>query len=97
MIGREKEKQLDFRIQLMDELIKNHLSEHTPAQATRAAEDEIPLASEHYPVITRAYGDCTYCSDRSQQRKRSKYICAKCGKHLCVHECFAAYHNASVE
>jgi hypothetical protein len=93
-MGQGKVSQLDFREQLMHELMqqlpqeqrprRQHVVGHLPTAA---------LAAEHYSLCTQQGRDCVECSRRDEHRKVTKYVCAACKVHLCIGGCFQHYHS----
>jgi hypothetical protein len=92
-IGKQGSRQLDFRIQLMHELVKLLEADQLGLQHSRGAHHSIALASEHYSTLSDTDRDCVVCSHQPAQRTRTRYICAKCRKPLCVGQCFSRYHT----
>jgi hypothetical protein len=91
---KQRVRQLDFRDQLMRQLVEQLPPDQRPQRRNAPAPPaNAVLLNVHYPVLTGQDRDCAECSDRSQQRIRSMYICAACNKHLCVNNCFLAYHS----
>jgi hypothetical protein len=91
--GQEEVRQLDFREQLMLELVEllpaNQRQHRERAQACPVNAS----AKDHYSFISSLDRDCVVCSHQPQNRKRTNYICAKCGVHLCLGDCFSQYHS----
>jgi hypothetical protein len=85
--------QLDFREQLMYELVKQLPEDQRPHRALPHPDANHSLAKDHFPVSSPSIGDCKQCSDRSGIRKRTQFICSKCAVHLCIGECFSLYHS----
>lgn len=83
---------LAFRMKLAQALMESLPAERRPRREARSDGSAVPLATDHYSVLSPARGDCAYCSHQPDHRVNTKYICAKCGTHLCVGACFAAYH-----
>jgi hypothetical protein len=84
--------QLRFREELMHELLKQLPPGNLPRKhgGRSCAADESVI--EHYPDHSAADRDCVVCSLQAGKRKRSRIICSACGVHLCIGECFRAYH-----
>ena len=85
---------LDFRIQLMHELL-----EHMPSNPRPRRDDKRPRASEciakdHYTIRVDEDRDCVQCSRQPEHRKRTNFKCAACDKHLCLGHCFQLYHSS---
>ena len=91
-IGQHRPSQLDFREQLMHQLLEQLPPEERPHRARRRPNPAGALTREHYPEHSEKERDCVVCSQQSRKRKRSRIVCAECGVHLCVGECFSAYH-----
>jgi hypothetical protein len=91
-IGKQGATHLQFRLELMHELLAQLPIKQTPHKR-KAAEAPPPyLAHEHYSLLAEGNGDCQVCSNRAQKRVRSRYICAACQVHMCVGQCFSHYH-----
>lgn len=86
------EPHLTFRMQLARELMECLPPDRRPQRTTPLPPRGVALAKDHYTVLLPGIGDCKQCSARAQRRVRSHYGCAKCGVHLCIGDCFAAYH-----
>jgi hypothetical protein len=91
-IGQQHPSQLDFRMELMHELLAQLPAEQKPHRASRRPNPATALAKNHFPQHTELERDCVLCSQQSGNRKRSRIICAECGVHLCIGECFSLYH-----
>jgi len=85
--------QLRFREELMLELLQQLPPEQKPHRAGAHPGRAAGLVKDHYPQHTDAVGDCKQCSKRTAARKRSRVICAECGVHLCIGDCFSLYHS----
>lgn len=93
---------LEFRESLMQALCADYAARGTKA-------DHIsPTSAEgkghghyhnlsHWPKYQKQSRDCHQCSKRSQKRKKSSYICEKCGVTLCVDNCFKLFHTNKVD
>ena len=90
--GQQHLGQLRFREELMHELSKQLPADQKPHRASRRPHAADCLAKDHYPARVQADRDCAQCSQRGQRRQRSSFICHACGVHLCIGDCFAAYH-----
>lgn len=86
------ESHLTFRMQLARELMECLPPDRRPQRTTPLPPRGAALAKDHYTVLLPCIDDCKQCSARAQRRVRSHYGCAKCGVHLCIGDCFAAYH-----
>jgi hypothetical protein len=91
-VGREEERQLDFRLSLMHELVESFRSKIKVAAERAAAASGAALATDHYTARSDVQGYCAHCSVRSGKRVKSKFVCAACDTHLCIGECFKLYH-----
>jgi Transposase IS4 len=84
--------QLEFREQLMQQLVEQYHQErcrrgrppHSPREYQQRA---------HWPQHTAIKLDCVYCSREPNQRKRSSFQCKSCHVQLCVDPCFELYHT----
>ena len=92
-IGRDHPNQLDFRIQLMHQLLEQLPADQKPQRASKRPNPADSLAKDHYLEHAALRGDCVVCSSTSPKRVRPQFVCAKCQVHLCVGACFAAYHR----
>ena len=89
---RDSTDQLNFRKMLYKELASAHKqSIHTP-EVSSVHERGPLLATVHYSVRVDTEKACVVCSGKGGKRVRTKHICAKCEKHLCIGECFRCYH-----
>ena len=91
-IGQQHLGQLRFREELMHELLRQMPREQMPHRASKRPDPADSPARDHYPERSEQERDCVQCSQQSIQRKRSRIVCAKCGVHLCIGECFSHYH-----
>ena len=91
-IGQHHPSQLQFREELMHQLLKQLPSERRPR--TRGGHPPPPNApaSIHSSELSSVDRDCKQCSHQPGNRKRTSYICNACQVHLCLGECFRAYH-----
>lgn len=86
---------LEFRENLMQQLIQQHKQERTAASQSPASSLHPPyLASEHYPEHSDSKRDCVVCSHQPEHRVESRLICHACKVHLCIGNCFARYHQS---
>lgn len=92
-IGQHHPKQLDFREQLMHQLLKQLPPDQLPRKHGGHSSASGALAIEHYAEAAGEQGDCVQCSHQSDHRVRSSYVCHTCRAHLCMGECFALYHS----
>jgi hypothetical protein len=91
-IGRERVSQLDFRLQLMHELLQQLPVEAKPREHGGRPPLPHAAAAVHSSELVTEERDCKYCSHRTRNRKRTNYICGACQVHLCLGQCFRAYH-----
>jgi hypothetical protein len=92
-IGQEKVSQLDFREQLMLELLQQLPPEQKPRRANRLPNPADSLARDHFSVRSDVERQCTVCSHKPILRVETRFICAACQVHLCIGDCFAQYHS----
>jgi Transposase IS4 len=92
-IGQHHPSQLAFREQLMHELIKQLPHDQMPQRANKRPRACDSLVKDHYPEHSDREWDCIECSNQTENRKRSRIICAQCSVHLCIGRCFASYHS----
>jgi hypothetical protein len=92
-IGKQGERQLDFRIQLMHALVKLLEADAQALEGSRGARASIALATEHYSVAAAQRRDCAVCSRRPEHRVTTTFQCSKCSAYLCIGACFAQYHR----
>lgn len=86
------ESHLTFRMALAHELMECLPPDRRPQRSAHPPPGGAALAKDHYSLLSQARGDCVHCSRQPHSRVNTKYICAKCRVHLCVGECFSAYH-----
>jgi hypothetical protein len=87
-----KIRQLEFREQLMQELVERYGQE----RSCRGRPPSIPRIHPqpgHWPHHTTEDHDCAYCSDEPECRRRSRFQCKLCRVHLCIDPCFELYHT----
>lgn len=92
-VGQGNVSQLDFREQLMLELMQQLPQGQRPHRDAALPKASYALAKDHYPISSHQDRDCHWCSSKSETRKRSRVICAECGLHLCIGNCFSEYHS----
>lgn len=88
----DKCNQLEFREQLMVELTQQLSADQYPRKHGGHPSPANALAAIHSSELTQEAKDCKHCSQRPYQRKRTNYVCNACQVHLCLGECFRAYH-----
>ncbi len=91
-ISRPNEKQLDFRIKLMHEMVAAYKLDQDAACERVAVRTGLALAKDHYSDVTDTARACKQCFDYKSNRKQTKYICNECQVHLCIGKCFSLYH-----
>jgi Transposase IS4 len=91
--GQEKVSQLDFREQLMLELMQQLPPDQKPHRASARPNPATALAKDHYLERVHEARDCMECSPVDGTRVRSSFICHTCQQHLCAGECFALHHS----
>ena len=91
-IGRDRPSQLDFREQLMHELMKQLPAERAPRKRGGGPHLAHALASEHYPERAGSERDCVECSSQPSYRAQSSFLCHACQVHLCIGACFSQHH-----
>ncbi len=91
-IGQHRPSQLDFREQLMHELMKQLPAEDAPRKRGAGLHPAHALAREHFPERADDERDCVVCSHRPATRTQSRLICHACQVHLCAGQCFSSYH-----
>jgi hypothetical protein len=92
-IGQHRPSQLDFREQLMHELLEQLPPVDKPRKHGGIPAPHHASAVDHYPESVHSQRDCVQCSHQPQNRKVSYFVCHSCRVHLCVGECFANYHR----
>ena len=84
--------QLDFREQLMHQLLQQLPPEQKPHRASKRPNPADSPAKDHYSLLTSVDRDCVQCSDRARIRRRTNFICVACQVHVCCGECFSQWH-----
>jgi hypothetical protein len=92
-VGQGRVSQLDFREQLMLQLMEQLPAEQRPHMHAAGPRASAVLAKDHYSLIANVPSECIVCSDRSAQRKQTRWTCSGCGKHMCAGECFHLHHS----
>ena len=87
------ETHLTFLMQLAHELMECLPADRRPLRHPTPTRAAAALATEHYSLRSPEERDCRQCSDRAGQRKQTHFMCARCKVHLCIGDCFAAYHS----
>ena len=84
---------LDFREQLMHELVAQLPADQRPQRTSKRPNPTDSLAKDHYLQHSDAERECAMCSHRrAGQRTETRFICQACGVHLCIGQCFSSYH-----
>ena len=91
-IGKNHPCQLEFRIQLMHQLLKQLPEDQMPRKHGGRPPPLNTPAKVHSSELSGVERDCKQCSHQPQNRKQTNYICSACKVHLCLGECFRAYH-----
>ena len=91
--GMGRRDHLDFRIRLMYELFEQLPPEAHPRAGGSLHPDAHALARDHSSELVPEERDCKQCSHQPRTRHRTNYICSACRVHLCLGECFRAYHT----
>jgi hypothetical protein len=91
-LGQQHPSQLDFREQLMHQLVEQLPANQQPRKHGAGLHLTQALASEHYLEQVDERRDCVMCSHQPENRMRTQLICHSCKVHLCVGLCFARYH-----
>ena len=92
-IGQRCPKQLNFREQLMRELLTQLPENQMPRKEGAQHPSANALAKDHYSILSSEERDCKQCSHRPEQRQRTNYVCNACAVHLCLGLCFREYHT----
>lgn len=92
-IGQQRPSQLDFRMELMHELLQQLPAGDRPRKHGRPPRAPGDSVKEHFAEAAGGEGDCAHCSHQPDHRVRSSFICHTCRAHLCLGECFALYHS----
>jgi len=92
-IGQKHPKQLDFREQLMHQLLEQHSAERRAVRAGSPPPAGHALVKDHYPEHVDEKRDCVICSHEPEHRVQSRVICHACKVHLCLGQCFASHHT----
>jgi len=91
-MGQHRPSQLDFREQLMHELLEQLPPEDKPRKQGGQPPPSHAAATIHSSELAAEERDCKQCSHRPGNRKQTNYICGACHVHLCLGQCFRAYH-----
>ena len=95
--GRQKKRyrsQLDFRKQLVTQLIGDHTSRGSRGRPPIARRNIIDPARLHFPEQLQGTANCVVCTRRYNKRKRTKFGCVVCGNiHMCPVPCFKIHHT----
>jgi hypothetical protein len=91
-IGQHHVSQLDFREQLMHELVKQLPADQHPRKHGAGLHPSHALTIEHFPEHVNEKRDCVVCSHEPDSRVQTRVICDACQVHLCIGQCFSRYH-----
>jgi hypothetical protein len=92
-LAQDRPSQLDFREQLMHELLKQLPVDDMPRQRGGRVKPVHAAAHEHFTLSVDEKRDCAVCSHRPGHRVQTHHVCAACQVHLCMGSCFAQYHR----
>lgn len=99
-VGRRKRDMLEFRLDLVDELIDGFCSRKRlgrPRGWAQAQRDRLNATIEHYPDVVDLRARCVVCMAKGQ-RHESVVQCSHCEVSLCVarsRPCFRKFHTLS--
>ena len=87
---------LNFRIQLIKELLETHGRAVETRQIGRPSKTHMPVRITDTSLTTiekkaKPYKRCIVCCKRTGIRKETAYWCKECGVGLCAHNCFRVY------
>jgi Transposase IS4/DDE_Tnp_1-like zinc-ribbon len=91
-IGQQHPNQLRFREELMHELLEQLSTDDKPRKHGGHPPRPNAPATIHSSELAAEERDCKHCSHRPENRKQTNYICSACQVHLCLGDCFRAYH-----
>ncbi len=91
-IAQDRPSQLAFRVQLMHELLEQLPLDDRPRKHGGLHPPPNTPAKIHSSELSSEERDCKQCSHQPGNRKRTNYVCSACQIHLCLGECFRAYH-----
>jgi hypothetical protein len=92
-IGQRRRTQLDFREQLMHELVKMFGADREAVLVSRGANAAVAMVKSHHSILSHEERDCAVCSHRPAHRVQTNFMCAHCQVHLCLGKCFVTYHS----
>jgi hypothetical protein len=84
--------QLEFREQLMQQLVEQYPQERSRIGRPSSVPYEHPQVL-HWPVRTEERADCVYCSHQPCSRTRTRIQCDVCHVPLCIDPCFKLFHT----
>jgi Transposase IS4 len=84
--------QLEFREQLLQQLVEQYPQERARIGRPPRTLNE-HTQQPHWPVSSEGRADCQYCSNRAENRTRSRVRCDVCDVALCIHPCFKLFHT----
>jgi hypothetical protein len=91
-IGKDGPSQLRFREDLMYQLLAQLPLDERPRKHGGMRPPPNAPAKIHSSELSVVERDCTHCSRQPGNRKQTNYVCSACQVHLCLGECFRAYH-----
>ena len=98
---------LEFRKELVSQLISNFSSRKRPSSTHRSDAECLQPELKHLPIHMNEMKDCVCCTvtgmkkgkKRADYRHRCAYKCSHCGVHLCISKdlnCFFKYHSSEL-
>ena len=95
--GRQKKRyrsQLEFRKQLVTQLIGDHSSRGSRGRPPIARRRVSDPTRPHFPEVLQGTANCVVCRKVHKIRKRTKFGCVLCGNiHMCPVPCFKIHHT----
>ena len=94
-VGRSKRDILEFREDLVDQLIGNFCSRQRVGRPLNAELDRLQPSLCHFPEFTKQRGRCVVCLAKDM-RHETRAKCGHCSVRLCcscVRNCFKLYHT----
>ena len=86
--------QLDFRKQLVTQLIGDHSSRASKGRPPIARRHSTDPSRPHFPEQLQGTASCVVCRRRNNERMRTKFGCIVCGNiHMCHVPCFKIHHT----
>lgn len=85
--------QLNFRIELMDQLWDAY--GHAATTQQQAGHPTTPASNTgHWPKHSHKKRKCVECTRGREGGSQSEMICERCNVHLCLEPCFKRHHTA---